>query len=280
MASKISAAVFLCAFLMTAVSFAAGDGEKWIASQPKLYTVKERARFNRFLGELHRRFPTLEGRMRALALARVGTPYSLGCLGEEKPPDQKPFFRVDVTDCTVFVLTTLAMAHGSTWDEARELMKKLNYHNPPMVGTKTVSYQNRQHFTYERLHSCPFFADITASLAAPSVCGKATVTLNRKSDGTKLLDIPWEKEVTALYIPAAQVDEKLVAKLPSAAGVAFVRKKNFSLGIVVSHEGLVIDRKWLFHANSISKKVEKRSFLDYLSENSDYFDGVIFSRFY
>jgi len=42
---------------------------------------------------------------------------------------------------------------------------------------------------------------------------------------------------------------------------------------------MVIDGCWLVDADSISKKVEKRKFLTYIRQNSDYFDGVIFSAF-
>ena len=63
-------------------------------------------------------------------------------------------------------------------------------------------------------------------------------------------------------------------------GVGFVRENNFPLGIVISHEGMVIDGLWLVDADSVSKRVEKRKFLAYVRQNSDYFDGAIFYEFH
>ena len=40
----------------------------------------------------------------------MGTPYGIFKLGEEIDPDPDPILRVDTSDCTVHVLTTLAFA--------------------------------------------------------------------------------------------------------------------------------------------------------------------------
>jgi hypothetical protein len=247
------------------------------AGESPFYTLKP-AQVTPVLAELHKCGHSFDERMKALALLRVGTPYLLGCLGEEVPPDKNPLFRTDVTDCTVFVLTTCAMAHKASYGEAREMMKFLNYHNPPVVGDRVVAYGNRLHFTYDRLHGNPCFQDITCEQLPPSKLAKVEITLNRKSDGTKLLDIPWERKVTARYIPSVEITPALLSGLPGVCNVGFVRKKNFSLGLVISHEGLIIDKKWLVHANSISKKVQKQDFLTYFGGNSDYFDGIIIAK--
>lgn len=250
------------------------------AGNPMLYTIKDKAKIDSILEGVHSRYSTIDERMKALALMRIGTPYSGGCLGEEKPPDDGPLFRLDVTDCTVFVLTNSAMAHQKSWSGAREMMKLINYYNPPAVGNEVVNYNNRIHFTYERLHRSPYFRDISLELLPASQCGKITLTLNIKSDGSKLLQIPWEKKVTALYIPSSAINAELLSKLPVACGVGFVRKKNFKLGIVVSHEGMIVDRKYLIHANSILGRVEKIDFLNYyFTVNPGYYDGVLISRF-
>ncbi|MHC9541474.1 MAG: N-acetylmuramoyl-L-alanine amidase-like domain-containing protein [Vulcanimicrobiota bacterium] len=250
------------------------------AEAPKLYTIKDRAKIDSILADVHSQYRSIEERMKALALMRVGTPYSGGCLGEEKPPDEGPLFRTDETDCTVFILTNCAMAHQKSYREARNMMKLINYYNPPRVGREVVSYNNRIHFTYERLHQSPYFRDISLELLPSSQCAKITLTLNRKSDGGKLLDIPWEKKVTAFYIPSSAINAELLSKLPAACGVGFVRKKSFKLGIVVSHEGMIVDRKYLIHANSILGRVEKTDFMNYyFTANPGYFDGILISRF-
>ncbi len=250
------------------------------AETPMLYTIKDKVRIDSLLADVHRRYGSIEERMKVLALMRIGTPYSGGCLGEEKPPDEGPLFRIDVTDCTVFILTNCAMAHQKSYKEARDMMKLINYYNPPLVGREVVSYNNRIHFTYERLHQSPYFKDISTELLPSSQCAKITLTLNRKSDGGKLIDIPWEKKVTALYIPSGAINKELFSKLPVACGVGFIRKKNFKLGVVVSHEGMIVDGKYLIHASSVNGRVEKTDFMNfYFTANPGYYDGILISRF-
>lgn len=251
-------------------------GDAWLESQPRLQALKDPAAVDRLLAEVHRRYPDLGTRLRALALLRLGTPYVLGCLGEEKPPDLKPIFRIDQVDCTVLVLTTTALAHAPSLQGARDMMRVLNYHPVP-AGQDPVTYANRMHFTYDRLTSSRHYGILEAPEQAAGGTTKVTLILNRKKDGTPLLAIPWERRVTARYIPTSAISEKVLATLPPAcAGVAFVRKKNFPLGLVVAHEGLVIDRRDLVHADSKAKQVRRVGLLDYLRRNADWFDGAIF----
>jgi hypothetical protein len=270
-------ALFALNMLLSSSGFCQND-DQWIAARKKLYLVRDQAAVDELLGEVHRRFPRFDDRLRALAYLRIDTPYRLGCLGEEKPPDKGPLFRLDEADCTVLVLTTTALAHGATFQSARDKMKVLNYYNPPHIGDEVVSFKNRLHFTEERLHGCPYYRDITAELVPGGELASVTLTLNRKSDGSRLLDIPWEKKVTIRYISSPQIDGALMKKLPSVCGVAFIRKKYFSLGLAVSHEGMIVDRKWLIHADSRAGHVRKIGFLDYWAQNSDYFDGILISR--
>lgn len=250
-------------------------------AQNKFY-LQTPAGVNKILIELNKRFPNFEDRLRAIALMRVGTPYVGGCLGEGPGniPDEEPVFKTDVVDCTVFILTNSALAHAKNYKQAEEMMKKLNYYNPPIIGDKVVSYENRLHFTEERLSVCPYYKDITKELLPAVNISKITLTLNKKSDGSKLLNIPWEKKVTISYIPSSQINAKLLKKLPKVCGVAFVREKNSKIGIFVSHEGMIIDNKWLIHADSIAKEVKKVDFMKYYFEDAPpYFDGVIIYKF-
>ena len=49
--------------------------------------------------------------------------------------------------------------------------------------------------------------------------------------------------------------------------------------MVVSHEGIVLDRQTLVDASSIKKRVESTDFLTYLHEDrKPYLDGVIFFK--
>lgn len=268
----------LLAFLGAAPAWAspAGSNDAWLEKQPRLQTLRDHAVVDRLLVEVQRRFPDLGERLRALVLLRLDTPYVLGCLGEEKPPDTKPVFRLDQVDCTVYVLTTTALAHATSYKQARAMMRVLNYHPVP-AGQDPVTYANRVHFTYDRLTSSPHYAIVTAAEKKAGVTRSVTLTLNRKQDGTRLLPIPWERRVTARYIPTSAVSAAVLATLPRAcAGIAFVRKKYFEQGLVVAHEGFVIDRRDLVHADSVAKKARRVDLLDYLRRNADWFDGVIF----
>ncbi|MFH1453307.1 MAG: N-acetylmuramoyl-L-alanine amidase-like domain-containing protein [Armatimonadota bacterium] len=256
------------------------DNDEWIYKQKKLYLIKSGQELNEVLADINKRFPVFEDRLRAIALMRIGTPYLGGCLGEETAPDTEPLFRWDVSDCTVFVITCSALAHAGNLDGARKMMEVLNYYNPPEAGDKAVNYNNRIHFTYDRINNNPYFKDITKDLIPEGRLSKVKLTLNRKSDTSKLINIPWEKKVEAYYIPSIKINKKFLEKLPPVCGVAFVREENFPLGIVVSHEGMLIDNKRLIHADSADKKVTDVDFMDYyFNICKGYFDGIIIYKF-
>ena len=274
--------VVTCAFAQAAPP----GGDAWLESQPRIFEIAgDHAGVDRLLSELQRRYPDFQQRLRAVALLRLGTPYVLGCLGEERPPDTKPVFRLDVSDCTVHVLTCSALAHAHTWNEAREWMKKLNYYPASAasgnIGGRApahgpITYENRVHFTEDRIVTSTWYRTAQAPFEAARPAS-VTLTLNRSQEGKPALAIPWQKPMTIRYLPVSEVTPTLLERLPSpVAGVAFVRKKLFPQGLVVAHEGLVIDQKWLVHANSIKKETVKVDFLAYLKKNADWFDGVIF----
>lgn len=223
------------------------------------------------------KYPDFEDRAAIIANMRIGSPYKLGPLGENDA--RGPIFTVKYVDCTVFVLTTLALADKCSYSGAADMMRYLNYYNPPRKGFKPVSYENRIHFTYDRLHSCPFFEDITSLVFPSKNLAKAEVILNGKADGTELLPISWNKKATAEYILISDLNESVLQKLPKIAGVGFVRKKNFEIGTIIAHEGFIIDGRYIVHADSVAGKVVKADFLDYCGKNDDYFDGVVLSRF-
>jgi hypothetical protein len=249
--------------------------KSWLETQPRLYRLTDHAALDHMLGELWSRYPNFEDRLRALALLRVGTPYKLGCLGEEKGRDTGPLFRIDEADCTVLVLTTDALAHAHNWQEARAMMRQLNYY-PVAAGQDPVRYDNRVHFTEDRITHTRWFHDITSALAPVASLQSSTLTLNRKQDGSKLLAVPFEKRLTLRWIPCDRLNAAMLDHLPKAAGVAFIRKKSFKLGVMISHEAMVIDRRTLVEADSIDKHVIATDLLGYVRKNSDWFDGVVF----
>ncbi len=233
-----------------------------------------------------------------------GTPYQNGCLGEEKKPDEDPIFRLDTTDCTVFILTTQSLLHSSNIKQARENIIIANYrprgnpreqpinselfslHHP--LDNYVVSYSNRLHFTTDRLQTSPFNKDITLKIAGNEKTiqkkigtfsnSKAKNTLIKISaDGKRLLNIDWEKEIEIIYIPNQFITKKLLKRFPKICGVAFTKEKYFEMGLDVGHEGFLIEGKKLFHASSEHKKVVEVDFFNYYfrEKNKPRFDGII-----
>jgi Protein of unknown function (DUF1460) len=223
---------------------------------------------------LTERFPAYHQRLQAIVRLRAETPYMLGCLGEECPPDVDPVFRVDQVDCTVLVLTSMALAHARSWDEARDWTVRLNYRAAP-DGTHAICYTNREHFTEERLAHSPWFSDITAGLGCPTQ--RLVVHLNRRKDGRKLLDLPFDKQVEVRYLACADVNEAVLRRLPAEiCGIAFVRRAHLDDGVAIAHEGFVDSQRWLVHADSRARQVRRLPLLSYLDQNRHWFDGVIF----
>jgi len=112
---------------------------QWLDNQKKLYELSS-TEIDSLLEEVWQRFPEEEERLKALAILRLGTPYQLGCLGEESGRDKDPIFRLDVTDCTAFILTNTALLLSKNLEEAREMMRFLNYQ-----PGEDITFENRLH---------------------------------------------------------------------------------------------------------------------------------------
>ena len=60
-----------------------------------------------------------------------------------------------------------------------------------------------------------------------------------------------------------------------------MRSSYFVKGIVIAHEGVVIDKKNIIHASSEFGKTVKMDFMEYLfSKKTPRFDGVVFFSFH
>jgi len=246
---------------------------QWVNGQKKLYQLTS-AETNLILKELWERFPDKDERLKAISILRLGTPYQLGCLGEESGPDKDPIFRLDVTDCTAFVLTTTALLHSQNLEEAKEMMKFLNYQ-----PNSEVTFENRLHFTTDRNAASPYFGDISGRFLCGCSLKQVQVTLNKiKPDGQRLIDIDWEKEMVIKYIPNQYITEKLFSKLPAAIGIAFVKEGDEKIGLDVKHEGILFDGQLLFHATSVRGEVVAEDFFEYYfvkDGKTPKFDGII-----
>ena len=253
-------------YLGEIVSFA------WIDTLPDPWLLSEE-QFELYLQKIENRYPDFHDRLKAINLWRIGTPYGLYCLGEEKGRDDDPIIRYDSSDCTVHILTTIAFAQSATLEEARNRMIDIHY-KADSNGIKTPNYDTRWHFTSDRILNHHMTVDITSTIAKPNKLENIDIILNKKEDGNEFLELGWSLKKTINFLPYNNLDSNILSRLPSICGVAFVKKSYFKLGIVIAHEGYLIDGKNLIHASSEELKTVSIELLDYLNNKS--FDGVMF----
>lgn len=269
-------------FVLLSFSFflimSCNEKEAWVDSLPKPWTLQPEA-ITEILPEFHERFPDFQARLKAFTLWQVGKPYELFCLGEEVEPDPDPILRLDVSDCTVHVLSTLAFVQSRTWDEARKNMINIHY-KPNKDGLTRPTYKSRWHYTADRLQENPSTLDITQTILPLDVLEKVDIELNRKVDGSPFLDLGWSKTTTVYFIPNDKINQKLLRRLPEVCGVAFVKKKWFKMGLVIGHEGMIIDRKNIIHASSEYGETVTLDFMEYyFRTEGPLFDGIMVYAF-
>ena len=211
-------------------------------------------------------------RVAAWAFLQVGTPYQLGPLGEEAPPDTQPLIEFETSDCAVLNLVSAALAHAKEAGGERAAMAIANYRGG------VVSYATRFHFTTDRLDSCPYYRDITRRVAGKE-CRSHTVTLNRRADGSRWIPIDWSRTRDVVYVPrdlarsfARWNDQK---RLPDVTGVAFVHEGTLSDGLDVVHESLLWKGRTLLHASSTTGRVVTIPWMDYLAGPGKRHDGFV-----
>ena len=268
--------IFMISFLITSCTTQA-DPFKWVDTIPDPWLLSE-TEFEFYLPQFHERFPNYHDRLKALNLWRVGTPYGLFCLGEESGKDNDPLLRADSSDCTVHVLTTLAFAESFTWQNARDAMVDIHY-KMDENGEKKPTYISRWHYTSDRLLHHDRTVDITSSVAHENDLEKVEIELNKKQDGSEFLDLNWSSNETIKFIPTVKITENILLNLPAVSGVAFVKKSYFKMGIVIAHEGYLIDQTNLIHASSEYNRTVNVDFLSYLFNDGDpRFDGIMFYK--
>jgi len=256
---------------------AVSDSE-WLEQLPQPWTLSPK-QMDEILPLFQERFPDFQTRLKYLALWRVGTPYEIFKLGEEVEPDPDPIIRYDVSDCTGHNLTTLAAAKSSSWAETRQNMINIHY-KPDSSGSKQPTYASRWHYTLDRITANPNTVDITRTLLPLDQLDSVAITLNKKDTGEEFLDLNWNRELVAYFIPNDKITPGLLAKLPQIVGVTFVKPAYFKMGIVMGHEGMIIDGKYLVHASQSAGKTVKLDFLDYyFPESGAFFGGIMIFEF-
>ena len=264
-------------FFILLFSCNAKDPYDWVRSLPKPWTIDE-SKYNEILPKFIKYFPDFDDRLKAINIWRIGTPYGIFKSGEEKEPDLDPILRIDTTDCTIHVLTSIAMNLSRSWGETKNKMIDIHY-KPNEQNIKQPEYKNRWHYTSDRILNNPYTVNITNELVSKNELEEIVLTLNEKSDGSEFLKLNWNLNGRFKFIRSEFVDDKLLEKLPPVCGIAFVKKAYVKNGILIAHEGFVIDQKTLIHASSASKKTIQEDLLDYLSgKKESKFDGVMFYK--
>ena len=252
---------------------------KWVEDLPKPWTLTENE-FSSILQKFGERYPDFYDRLKYFSKWQIGKPYKIFCLGEEVQPDPDPVFRMDVSDCTVHILTSLASAQSNNWSDAKSNLIKIHYKSDSK-GKHIPRYDKRWHFTTDRLLYNPSTKNITETLFHPDKIEKIELTLNQKENGDEFLDIEWTKKVAIHFVPNQMIDAHLLKKIPSVAGVAFVKKAYFKMGLIIAHEGIIIDNKDIIHASQEFGKTVQMDFLDYyFKDNEARFDGAVFFSFH
>ncbi len=211
-------------------------------------------------------------RVATWAFLQVGTPYRLGPLGEEAPPDTDPLIEFKTTDCAVINLVSAALAHAPEAGGERAAMAIANYRHG------RIGYATRFHFTTDRLDSCPYYRDITRKVSG-SACRHREVTLNRRAGGGRWVPIDWSRTRDVYYVPRALGGSFArwhdQGRIPDAMGVAFVEEPKLADGLDVVHESLLWKGRRLLHASSRTGRVVTLPWPEFLAGPGRRYDGFV-----
>jgi hypothetical protein len=211
-------------------------------------------------------------RVATWAFLQVGTPYQLGPLGEEAPPDTQPVIEFRTTDCAVLNLVSAALAHSGPPRSERSAMALANYRNG------VISYATRFHFTTDRLDGSPYYRDITRA-AGGNLCRRQAVVLNRKANGGRWIPIDWSRRRVVDYVPRASGARFALwhdqGRLPDATGVAFVQIAKLSDGLDVVHESMLWKGRTFLHASSVTGRVVTMPWTEFLAGPGRRYDGFV-----
>ena len=250
---------------------------EWVKTLPAPWKLSQSA-FENFLPIFHGKYPNFHDRLTAISLWRVGTPYKAFCLGEENGIDKDPLIRIDSSDCTIHVLTSIAFAESFSWQDSRESITKIHYKKDANIPPKP-DYKLRWHYTSDRLLNHRRTPDITSKVIDKNFLKFVEIDLNIKQDGTEFLDLDWSLNEKIGYIPIDKVSVDILKQLPSICGVAFIKEAYFKMGVVIAHEGFLINGKNLVHASSEKKMTVNIDFLTYLiKDDKPRFDGLMFYK--
>ncbi len=226
---------------------------------------------NSLLPKLKKEFPAKNRRLKALADLYVGAfPYCIDPLTDES----KNWLPYSKTNCTMLVLYLAAFINSSSFEEACEHMQQLHYRNG------VVDFKNRYHFTSDRITAPEnrYFSENTIKYVKNrSVLKNISLVLNRTSEKKSLFKgrlNNWERAVSVDYIAREGFSTEKLKDLPEVIGVAFIKRSNWGKGIIVGHEGLLINGD-LYHSSPSSGVNIVNNYLSEMFPESKW-EGLIF----
>ena len=107
-------------FFLILFSCKSGNQYQWISTLAKPWQINQK-QYDQILPKFFEKFPDFDQRLKAINFWRLGTPYGIFKSGEEKEPDLDPILRIDTTDCTIHVLTSIAMSRNKEKDGRHSL---------------------------------------------------------------------------------------------------------------------------------------------------------------
>lgn len=236
--------------------------------QMKIYQLTE-SELGLILSELQRRFPDKADRLKAIATMYLGAEYFTQPFLDELA---KPL-AYQRTNCTMFVIYATTFLNSASYQEALATVKQVHYRDG------LVGYKTRYHFTTDRIRDPknPYFTLVTEKYVTdPSILGEVSLNLNVKANGEYLLNKldGWSKPMTIKYIKRTNFFPDKLSDLPRTLGVALVKRSNWPIGVVVGHEGILIDGD-LYHSGSVKTGLHKiDNYLSVFAESQ--WEGIIF----
>ncbi len=147
-------------------------------------------------------------------------------------------------DCFTFLDYVEAMRLSSSLQDLPLFLQRVRYHGA------VVSYRTRNHFFSDWIvFNDGFVADVTAEIGEGRVA-RVQMQLNRKADGTLLLEGVEPRPRSISFVPGPLLDEAVVSQLRTGDYVGIYADAD---GLDVSHVGIIIregSRVMLRHASA------------------------------
>ncbi|MBI4843196.1 MAG: DUF1460 domain-containing protein [Nitrospirae bacterium] len=188
----------------------------------------------------------------------IGAPYKAGTLGGGNVKAEELIIDLEGVDSFTYLDYVEAMRISDAFSEFIGNLGRVRYRGGE------ISFRQRNHFfTDWREYNAGLVRDITKEIGGRTA-EKTVKHLNRRDDGTFILDglEPVWRDI--VYIPAGNIDTFLRGELRTGDYIGIYSN---AAGLDVSHVGIIIksDDIFLRHASSDKGKVVDESFSEYIA---------------